>query len=401
MSVRSQIAGAGARRLSLYATIFVTQLGVSVAVPVLPQIQDQFGITVAAVSLTTAFWGLARLVFDLPVGSLTGRFSTGRLIFVGVVLLALGAMTSALAPTFEILLLGRLVSGAGAAIQAITMTLALLAMSTPANKGRVLGIYQAALQAGASVSPIVAGLASQLFGWRAAFLVAGLGALAGLLVLVLVSRPVDLERAQDKSVAEEVPHQVRRSPVWLDLLVANVATFVLFFITGGVFSNVLPLYGDQLGLDAAGLGIILGVATMLRVVVSVIGSLVSDKRGRHGVMLIGFILTLMSLLAFPLATNVLAFTILAWVASIGRVGNTMPIAVLSDRLPEDQHRRWISRNRFIADLALLVGPIVLGVAVDAAGFDLAFYIASVMVAGTIVLMLVEWRADRAAKLAAA
>lgn len=395
--MRAQIAGAGARRLSLYATIFVTQLGVSVAVPVLPQIRDQFGITVAAVSLTTAFWGLARLVFDLPVGSLTARFSTGRLIFVGVLLLGLGAVTSAVAPTFEILLVGRIVSGAGAAIQSITMTLALLAISTPANKGRVLGIYQASLQAGASFSPVVAGFASTLFGWRAAFLVAGLGALAGLVVLVLLLRPTQHQVTRTEATAAETPHQVRRSPVWLDLLVANVATFVLFFITGGVFSNVLPLYGDQLGLDAAGLGIILSVATMLRVVVSVIGSLVSDKRGRHGVMLIGFVLTLLSLLAFPLATNVLAFTILAWVASIGRVGNTMPIAVLSDRLPDQQHSRWISRNRFIADLALLIGPIVLGVAIDLAGFDAAFYIASVLVAGTIILMLTEWRANRSAK----
>jgi predicted MFS family arabinose efflux permease len=400
LSLRAQIAGAGARRLSLYATIFVTQLGVSVAVPVLPEIRDHFGITVAAVSLTTAFWGLARLVFDLPVGSLTARFSTGRLIFVGVVLLGVGATISALAPTFEILLLGRIISGAGAAMQSITMTLALLAISTPANKGRVLGVYQASLQAGASLSPVVAGFASTLFGWRAAFLVAGIGALAGLVVLVLVLRPAAPPPAADEKLAE-APHQVRRSPVWLDLLLANVATFVLFFITGGVFSNVLPLYGDQLGLDAAGLGIILGVATLLRVVVSVIGSLVSDKRGRHGVMLIGFVLTLLSLLAFPLATNVLAFTILAWVASIGRVGNTMPIAMLSDRLPDEQHTRWISRNRFVADLALLVGPIVLGVAVDFAGFDAAFYLAAVLVAGTIFLMFAEWRANRAAKLATA
>ena len=64
------------------------------------------------------------------------------------------------------------------------------------------------------------------------------------------------------------------------------------------------------------------------------------------------------------------------------------------------YSRWISRNRFIADLALLVGPIVLGLAIDFAGFDAAFYLAAVLVFGTILLMLTEWRANRAAKLEA-
>lgn len=399
MSLRARISGAGARRLSLYLTIFLTQLGTGVAVPILPELRDHFGVTVAAVSLTTALWGLARLVFDLPVGSVTARVSTGRMLIVGVLLLGAGAVASAVAPTFELMLVGRVISGAGAAVLAITSTLALLAISTPNNKGRVLGIYQAALQAGASLSPIVAGIASELFGWRAAFLVAGLGALGGLSVLLLATGTGEATVTSDEGIATTPSHK-RRSPVWLDVLLANVATFVLFFLTGGVFSNVLPLYGDRLGLDAAGIGLVLGVATALRVVVSVIGSLVSDRHGRHGVMLVGFTLTFGTLLLFPLVDSVVAFAALAWLMSIGRLGNTMPIAMLSDRLPDDQHNHWISRNRFIADLALVVGPVVLGVAVDAAGFDLGFYIAALLVAGVLILMLAEWRANRRANLAA-
>ena len=400
MSLRARITGVGARRLSLYLTIFLTQLGTGVAVPILPDLQDHFGVTVAAVALTTALWGLARLIFDLPVGRVMGRVATRPMLFAGVVLLALGAVVSAAAPSFELMLAGRVVSGAGAAVLTITGTLALLALSTPQNKGRVLGIYQASLQAGASFSPIVAGFASELFGWRAAFLVAALGALGGLAVLALAGGHAEAPVSSPKELPE-APRAARRSPIWLDLLLANVATFVLFFLTGGIFSSVLPLYGGRLGLDAAGIGMILGIATGLRVVVSVVGSLVSDRHGRHGVMLSGFVLTFASLLVFPQVDTVLAFAVLAWVISIGRVGNTMPIAVLSDRLPDAEHRRWISRNRFIADLALLVGPVVLGVAVDLAGFGAAFYLSAVLVATVLLLMLAEWRANRQARASAA
>jgi predicted MFS family arabinose efflux permease len=395
LSFRAKVSGAGAQRLSLYLTTFMTQLGTGVAIPILPELRDQFGVSIAVVSLTTALWGLARLAVDLPLAGLTARISTAKMLLAGAGLLGAGALVSALAPSFEILLLGRVVSGAGAAVLAITNTLALLALSTPANKGRVLGIYQAALQAGASMSPVVAGVASLLFGWRAAFLVAGLGALAGLIVLVLAGPSRERDTAVPL-VPDEPPRQVRASPAWLDVLLANVATFVLFFLTGGVFSNVLPLYGDRLGLDAAGLGLVLSIATGLRVVVSVIGSVISDRTGRHPVVLLGFALTLAPLLLFPFVDSVAAFAVLAWVMSIGRVGNTLPIAMLSDRVAEEHHGRWISRNRFVADLALLVGPLVLGVAVDAAGFGTAFYLAALLVVGVLVLMLVEWRAHRRA-----
>ena len=390
----------GSRRLSLYFTIFLTQLGTGVAVPILPELRDHFGVTIASVSLVTALWGLARLAFDLPLGRITERFATGRMLLIGVALIGLGAITSALAPTFEVLLVGRIISGAGAAVLAITSTLALLAISTPANRGRVLGIYQVSLQAGASLGPVVAGFAAQIFGWQAAFLVAGLGALGGLTVLLLSGEAAEsvVTSAPD---LEEPPHQPRRSPVWLDLLLANVATFALFFLTGGVVQNVLPLYGDGLGLDAAGLGLILSIATGLRIGVSVIGSVISDRRGRHGVMLVGFALTFVALLAFPLVDNVVAFTLVTWLMAVGRFGNTMPIAVLSDRLDERQHSRWISRNRFIADLALVVAPIFLGVVIDAAGFEPAFYIAAGLIGVVLVLMLIERRANRKATMAAA
>ncbi|MEX2547992.1 MAG: MFS transporter [Chloroflexota bacterium] len=395
MSLRAKVSGAGARRLSLYLTTFLTQLGTGVAIPILPELQDQFGVSIAAVSLVTALWGLARLAVDLPLAGFTARVSTGKMLLAGAGLLGAGALVSALASSFEVLLVGRIVSGAGAAVLAITNTLALLALSTPANKGRVLGIYQVALQGGASLSPVVAGVASLLFGWRAAFLVAGLGALAGLAVLALAG-PSRERDAGPPEPPEEAPRQVRASPIWLDVLLANVATFVLFFMTGGIFSNVMPLFGDRLGLDAAGIGLVLSIATGLRVLVSVVGSVISDRTGRHPVVLAGFALTLVPLLLFPFVDSVVAFAALAWLMSIGRVGNTMPIAMLSDRVPEEHHGRWISRNRFIADLALFIGPVVLGVAVDEAGFGAAFYLGALLVVGVLVLMLVEWRAHRRA-----
>lgn len=406
MRLPDSVTGIGAQRGSVYVMVFLTQLGTGVAIPILPELRETFGVSVAAVSLTTALWGLARLVFDLPLGVVIERVPTGRMLLLGCVLLGTGAITSALAPTFEILLVGRLVSGAGAAVQTITATLALLGMSTKANRGRVLGIYQASLQAGASLSPVVAGFASQFFGWQAAFLVAGIGAFGALVVVLGTRRSVRAAKEAGSAAAaaaEEVPehHEPRRSPAWLDLALVNYATFVLFFMTGGLMTNVVPLFGDTLGLDAAGLGLVLSIATGLRFAVSVVGSFASDHYGRHGVMLLGFVLSFLAILAYPLVGEVLAFTIVTWLLAIGRLGNGVPIAMLSDRVDPARFGRWISMNRFIADFALLVSPVILGLVIDHFGFAQAFYLSAAVVASVIVLMLVEARLHRHPRPAAA
>lgn len=405
MRLPASITGVGAQRASLYLMIFLTQLGTGVAIPILPELRDTFGVSVAAVSLTTAFWGLARVVFDLPLGVVIERIATGRMLLAGCFLLGGGAVISAFAPTFEILLAGRLVSGAGAAVVSITATVALLGMSTRANRGRVLGIYQAALQAGASLSPVVAGVASQVFGWQAAFLVAGIGAFGGLAVLIVTRKSVRMAEEAGAAAAlaagtlEEEPavHEPRRSPMWLDLTIVNYATFVLFFLTGGVMTNAVPLFGDTLGLDAAGIGLVLSIATGLRFAVSVLGSIASDRYGRHGVMLLGFVLTFFALLAYPLVGDVLAFTIVTWLLAIGRLGNGVPVAMLSDRVPEARFGRWVSINRFIADLALLVSPVILGLVIDQFGFAQAFYLSAGVVASVVALMLVERRMNTHAR----
>ena len=57
-----------------------------------------------------------------------------------------------------------------------------------------------------------------------------------------------------------------------------------------------------------------------------------------------------------------------------RLGNAVSVALLSDRVGEDQAGRWVSVNRFVGDAGLLLGPAETGAAIDAAGFEPAFWL---------------------------
>jgi MFS transporter, DHA1 family, multidrug resistance protein len=410
---RSTTGSRAAQRQALYLTVFLAQLGTAVAVPILPTLREAFGVSVTAVALTTSVWGLARLAIDLPVGAVTGRVRPGRMLLAGTLLIGGGQTLSALAPSFPVLLAGRAVSGAGSGVVAITVIVRLISLSEPGARGRTLAVYQAALQAGSSLSPSVAGFASALLGWPAAFGIAAVSAFAGTLVAWVTgalrsTAPVAAAGAHGRTTDEGRPADEGRAAapgggptrpgrsLAFALVVVNVATFTIFFTNGALFQNAIPLFGGiEVGLGAAAIGLILSFATGLRFVVGLVGGTLSDRYGRHLVLLTGFVLLAVSSATFPLAGGLAGYTVASLLLSATRLGNGVSVALLSDNVGEHSAGRWVSVNRFVGDSGLLIGPAVTGAVIDAAGFAPAFWLTAGVAAVAAAAVFADQRFNRA------
>jgi predicted MFS family arabinose efflux permease len=373
----------------------MVSLGYSVAVPVLPDLQDAFDISAAQVVLTTSIWGAARLVMDLPLGVIVERLHAGRVLVAGTIISAVGAFIAAAAPTFAVMLAGRAVSGVGAAAVSYVAIISLLDLSEPSRRGRSLGIYQAVLQAGSSLSPVAAGFASVIGGWPAAFAIAGFASLASALTLWVTGAgrhqsPSRRRRGEDEPARvehDEPAIQARVREVRPVLLSIDYATFAMFFVTGGLVLTGIPLFGsDRLGMDAAGIGLVLGIATALRFFIGLAGAELSDRVGRRVVLVSGMLLMIVPLLLFSLVESTFWFVVATWVLAAGRFGNSMPIAMLSDYAPPSRLGRLVAANRFVADLGIVIGPIAVGVLIDAWGFGPPFLAAAALIS-TAVLAL--------------
>ena len=82
------------------------------------------------------------------------------MLLAGCVLSVGGNVAASLAPNFEALLVGRVVSGLGASFISFTAVISLIALSPAGRRGRTLGVYQAVLQGSSAIGPLASGAAA-------------------------------------------------------------------------------------------------------------------------------------------------------------------------------------------------------------------------------------------------
>ena len=372
-------------KVGLYAMVFLANMGWGVMAPVLANVQAEFGISVVEVALANSIFGVARLVLDVPIGVLMDRIDQKWLRFSGAAILSLGSVMCALAMSFPLLLSGRLLNGVGAAIIQVTNLVWISRLSTEERRGRDLGVYQAVFQAGTSVSPMAGGMLADLFGWRASFWFAAAVALLGF--LPMVAGPQEWIQKVKTGLKQEkrgrgpgVTGGGSAGRGRLALVVANIVTFVMFFSVGGFQNTIVPLFGSQvIHLEAGAIGLALGVSTLVRFVMSLVGGELSDRFGRRAVLIPGLLVIGVGTLMFSFATDGLTFWVALLVLSVGRFGNNVPATVLADHAPRDRWGLVMGINRSVGDLGIILGPLAMGLLLESHGYAATMVVSAIIV----------------------
>ncbi|WP_144383903.1 MFS transporter [Streptomyces sp. SAJ15] len=172
------------------------QLAVCTAVAALLQM-DGTVVTVALpevggaldVSAHTASWALTAYfaVYALgllPGGRLVDRFGPRPIAVVGLALFCAGTLVGALAQDFALLVVSRVIQGAGAGLASPAALAGAVAGFPARRRGTALGVWGAASGLSNLVGPLLGGVLTEVWGWRAnwwALLPMGLAALGAVL----------------------------------------------------------------------------------------------------------------------------------------------------------------------------------------------------------------------------
>jgi MFS family permease len=130
-----------------------------------------FGASFGAVQWVVLSYLITITVFAVLAGSLGDRFGKRRLLFIGLALFAVASALCAVAPNLPVLVAGRALQGASAAVlNALSLAL-VVDISRNGSAGNALGFISATSATGTMIGPTVGALLIGAGGWRAIFLV--------------------------------------------------------------------------------------------------------------------------------------------------------------------------------------------------------------------------------------
>lgn len=178
-------------------------IGGSVLNVALPAIRDGLGASAAEVQWVVNGYMLPVAALILVGGALGDHQGRRRWLVIGTALFGLASLLCALSRSFELLLVGRILQGVGAALL-LPNSLALLNGAYQGEaRGRAIGIWAAASAVSAAIAPLIGGWLVDHVGWPAIFYI-NLPFAAGAIVIALTRvaeakadtrRPIDIPGA--------------------------------------------------------------------------------------------------------------------------------------------------------------------------------------------------------------
>ncbi len=155
----------------LVAATFTVVLNETVMVNAIPRLMAEFEVPARAAQwLSTAF--MLTMAVVIPVtGWFLQRVSTRVAFTVAMSVFGTGTLLCALAPTFPVLLGGRVVQAAGTAVMVPLLMTTLMTVVHERDRGRVMGNVSLAISVAPALGPALSGLILGVAGWRWLFIV--------------------------------------------------------------------------------------------------------------------------------------------------------------------------------------------------------------------------------------
>ncbi len=337
--------------------------------PILGEIASYFGVSFTALGILTAAFAFARVLIDLPAGTLADRIRPATMFYVAAGISVFGGLVAALAPTFILLVTGRIIQGFGVTLTVFTATAYIGRRARATERGRMMGIANVANPIGELLAPLTVGFAAAVAGWRTGLLLTLLPTI-GTLVLVPILIQGQVAAGVIQKQIETKDSWQQKFPIKVHLLLGiNLMTAATSLANFGFKSTLFPLFGSRiLRLNPALIGLAIGVAAAVRFPLSLASGMLSDRIGRMAVFAPGMVALVLGALVLPTTGTFGPYLGFALLYAVGAAASHMVYTMVVDRAPSDQLGSALGTNQLFADVATVGMPVALGLLIDAAGF---------------------------------
>ncbi|HEY9461442.1 MAG TPA: MFS transporter [Vicinamibacterales bacterium] len=386
-------------------TLQLSNLGFS---PLLPSIQQEFGMSYTQLGLFTGLYGLLAMLLSVPAGVSAKRFGEKHVLGIGLLGVAAGSVLLGEAWSFGSAIAFRGLTIFGYRFAFVSVLIAVALTAPPSLRGRTMGVLGATSALASVIGAPLGGMLVGEFGWRLAILGYAAMAVLGATVFWLFYRPTpddpndsghrptsdNATGADARTVHSGGNRSAFLSPVvWMIALIVGLGGFGQFTVTYFVPSVAKALYG----LDAAAAGVIISTGYLTAIVVNLGVGLLADRFNK--LVVLGLVFIILSVASASLAIeNLMMFRVAtATVIGFGFTAANQLYGLGGSVTPRHEAGHAMGVVSLGAGLFGYFGPQMLGILRDLTGsFAAGFYMVAVADVLTLTLIAVLYRMTRGA-----
>lgn len=351
--------------------------------PLLPLLARELGASAPMVGVVVAASTVTGVFLKLPAGTVSDVIGRLPLLMTAAVIFALLPFSYLRLGSLTALVAIRFVHGSATAIMGPVMSATISDLAPPTRRATWLSLYSTIQGAGQAIGPVLAGMFIARGRFDLAFLLAGIIALAG---PVLIASPT--MRSPLPSSAKTMGwHQFTSGIVEViaerRILVASIA-HAFYFIINGTLNAFLPLFAaDRIGLGAMQIGWLFGLQTVTTLAIRPAIGAASDRLGRRGAITVGLIACAASVFAISLSRSPpqLYVAVLLYAVSVA-ITTAATSAYITDVAPRSRFGTAHGVFGTIYDVGDAAGPLVGGLLVQAWGYAPTFQLMATLAAIT-------------------
>jgi len=263
------------------AAHFMSHYYIILLAPLMPFVRDEYQVTYTEIGLAFAVFNIVTGVFQTPAGSLVDRLGARALLILGLAIGATSFVTAGLVDSFWVMIAMFGIAGMGNTVYH-PADYTLLSQHVPADRiGQAFSLHTFAGMLGSAVAPASLLMMQSSWGWRGAFVGAGVFGFAVALLLLLVR-----DGTTPTANAGTRPPSDSSDTGWRLLLSAPILLNLAFFIllammSGGLYNYSVVALGALYGTPVTTANVALTGNLLLSAAGVLVGGLLVTRTKRH------------------------------------------------------------------------------------------------------------------------
>ncbi|ATG39334.1 MFS transporter [Phaeobacter piscinae] len=351
--------------LFILATLMIDAIGVGIVFPIMPDLMLRVGAQSTAEGalwsgIMMSAYAAAMFLFGPIVGSLSDSYGRRPVLILALVTLTIDYVIMALAQTYWMLLVGRVIAGMAGATY-ITATAYISDIAKPTERSAAFGMIGAAFGIGFVLGPALGGLASGLHISAPFWIAAGLSAVNVVFGIFILPESLKPENRRPFGKRDLNPFgTLLRAFVIPGMAIPLICIFVFEF-ANLVYPTLWSFWGREVfGWDGFTIGVTLSAyGVLIAVVQAGILPQMTKRLGDFKTLIIAMVAAVIAMVGFGFASAIWVVVVFLPIAALSDMAPPLITAFAANRVGEDQQGVVQGVIASLSSVAAVVAPLVL------------------------------------------